>query len=38
MINEQIALDAQVAKVKSKNYKAYVNLMQHSDAIREKAK
>lgn len=34
LISDQIKLDAEVTKVRSKDYQAYVSLMQKSDAIR----
>lgn len=37
LISDQIRLDADVAKVRSKDYQAYVSLMQKSDAIRLQA-
>ena len=37
LISDQIKLDAEVTKVRSKDYQAYVSLMQKSDAIRLQA-
>lgn len=37
LIQDQIKLDAEVTKVRSKDYQAYVSLMQKSDAIRLQA-
>lgn len=37
LISDQIKLDAEVTKVRSKDYQAYVSLMQESDAIRLQA-